>query len=100
MATKKLTNEDVRFHTQPIIGAVCAHFQCVCDHSLPGHESDRHEGGVKLFWLGDGSTTVYVGKCMDEPATFVSRVRNPDYDYATTVAEFKSLAIRFARDES
>ena len=87
----------VKFHTQPILGAVCAHYDCNCDHELPGHEG-KHESKFHLFWLGTGSSTVYVGKCMNEPATFYSKVSNPKYEYAANGKAFKALATEFERE--
>ena len=39
------------FHTDPIVGAVCAH---------------NNETPFRVFWLGRGTSASYIGRCMNE----------------------------------
>lgn len=71
-------------HTQPLLGAVCAH--------LP-------DSALALWWLGPGSTNVYIGACMDAPTRLpmgYHRVTNPRFDYASTKPEFLRIVTEFA----
>lgn len=71
------------FHSDPITGAVCAHT----------------EGSpFRLFWLGRGTTNVYIGGCMNEGKRLFTRVTNSWYDHAETANAFKKLVLDFLRD--
>ena len=81
--TDKKTDTGVKYHTQPLLGAVCAHLS---------------DSSLALWWLGPGSTHVYIGRCMNEKTTLpmgYHRVTNPKFDYAATVKGFKALVRAF-----
>ena len=67
----------MQIHKDPITGAICAH----SDQSV-----------WKLFWLGPGSETIYIGRCMSEVGMVTSA---PGVGYVTTGAEFRLKAQAF-----
>ena len=65
------------FHTDPIVGAVCAH---------------NDETPFRVFWLGSGTSTSYVGRCMNEAGHYsVAR----GLDLVDTAEAFKTMASEF-----
>lgn len=73
--------DEIVFHENPLIGLVVAR--------LP-------KSVLGLTWSPglDGGGPVYIGRPL-LPGGAITRVSNPDYDYAFSKEEFKELARRF-----
>lgn len=70
-------------HTDPILGAMCAHVG----------------EAVALWWLGPGTTHTYVGRCMNEPTVLPMSIHriddNPGFDYCESAKGFRKLIAAF-----
>ncbi len=65
------------FHADPIVGAICAH---------------NDKTPFRVFWLGPGSSSSYVGRCMNEQG-YMSAARGlPLIDDAK---QFKTMTREF-----
>lgn len=75
----------VRYHSEPLLSAICAHFG---------------ESPFTIFWLGDGANTCYVGRCMSLPTDtrLMGKCRYRELEYITTAADFKRGTVAFARE--
>ena len=65
------------FHTDPIVGAVCAH---------------NDETPFRVFWLGRGTSASYIGRCMNERG-HVGTARG--LRLVDTAKQFKTMASEF-----
>lgn len=73
--------DEIVFQTNPLIGLIVARFP---------------KSVLSLYWcggLGDGGQ-VFIGRPL-LPGGHITRVSNPDFEYAATAKEFKALAKRF-----